>query len=71
MFLSSDIEESGIFHGSDVTELCWLVLSPYPLVLLINGRTSVNIGKDDGMKQRHIVVPVAVIIILNLYPYRP
>ena len=32
-----DIEDSGTFHGSDVTEMCrW---SPYHLILFINGRT--------------------------------
>jgi hypothetical protein len=41
-----DVELSGTFHGPDVTELCMpLVLSPYHLILLINGRTSTDIGK--------------------------
>ena len=52
----SDIEDSGTFHRSDVTEL--YRLSPYHLILFINGRTAMNIGKDGGMNQRHIVVSV-------------
>ena len=68
-----DIEDSGTFHGSDVTEMCrW---SPYHLILFINGRTMLWISAKTmewtsaTSSSMYFCTSKAVKIILNLYIY--